>query len=337
MSINYILRYFLLLFMPVMLGAQDSKTSWFDELHQDKIVSVVVYTKMDSLLSSNYNLGEYPAEFFFKDGPLKGQSWDVKLSQRGKFRRRICDFPPLKMTVSKKQLKKEELRRKYNDYKLVTHCLDDKSAKVHIMKEYLAYRIYNLLSPSSFRVQLLQIDYHDTHGYQHIKKQFGILIEDEDQMAKRINGKVRDTLNLQTNSFQRMNVNVHALFQYMIGNSDWSIIQNRNCKLVELEEEASFVVVPYDFDFSGLVEASYAIPNVDYEHTSITDRIFLGDASDEDMEDCKQQFLEQQNIIIDYCKRFHHLKKRERKRIGRYLDGFFEELESGSLCYPDDL
>ena len=104
------------------------------------------------------NTEKHPAVFSFTDQSGAVQTWNIKVNLRGKFRRTRCEnLAPLKLNFKKSELKAAGLA-KFDDMKLVTHCMSSKSdAKALLQKEYLAYRLYNELTENSYRVQLLKI------------------------------------------------------------------------------------------------------------------------------------------------------------------------------------
>ena len=50
-----------------------------------------------------------------------------------------------------------------------------------------------------------------------------------------------------------------SIFQYMIGNLDWSVLKSHNIALFR-REDGTIIPLPFDFDYSGLVNAEYAVP-----------------------------------------------------------------------------
>lgn len=164
---------------------------------------------------------------------------------------------------------------KYDDMKLVPQCVDDRVEAADLLKrEYMAYRLFNELTPYSFRVQLLRITYVDS-GTGKKRRQWAFLIEDTAQLKARIGAeKCKDCYNLPPDSFHQQATRVVSVFQYMIGNNDWSLNNMRNVKLLKVKGKV--VPVPYDFDFSGLVNASYAMPDPELGITMRRERVFLG-------------------------------------------------------------
>ena len=140
-----------------------SGQSIFDLLNQQTLVEMTLVAELDSLINERRTNHYSKANLTYKDGAGIDRKYEVGVKPRGKFRRRVCDFPPLKLKFSKDQLEAAGLS-KHNDLKLVTHCMEaDEYNESLIMKEYLAYKMYNELTPNSFRVQLVRITYQDKH------------------------------------------------------------------------------------------------------------------------------------------------------------------------------
>lgn len=258
-------------------------------------------------------------------------SWNIRLKARGKYRRRICDFPPIKLKFEKEELAENGLK-KHNDYKLVTHCLNDYQGRENVLREYLTYQLYQVYSERYFRTQLVKVKYIDSQSNKKFSR-LGIIIEDEETVAKRLEGKVCDEcFSTPKDSFQLENVHTAALFQYMIGNADWSIMLNRNLKIMRCKITDTFFLVPYDFDFSGLVNASYAIPNSDYGHKSIRERVFLGFSDNpSELKPYTEKFIERKDEAYKLVKGFKKLSSTSRKDILDYLDTFYASLKDNSF------
>ena len=208
----------------------------------------------------------------------------VDTRARGNFRRakKNCNFPPLRLDFPTGQME-GTLFEGQDKLKLVTPCNDGRDDyQRYVLSEYLAYRILNLLTPASFRVRLVEITYEDTSGDYDTRTKIGFLIEDEDEMAARQRGTIEEVTQFHpARSFAEYSVLV-AMFNYMIGNTDWSPVYFHNVKLVRTEE-AQYLTVPYDFDFSGTVDARYATvdPSLHDQIRTVTRRLYRGFCRDE--------------------------------------------------------
>jgi hypothetical protein len=200
-------------------------------------------------------------------------SMPVKIKTRGHFRKlkSNCTWPPLLINFIKKDIPKLSPFQGQDKLKLVMPCRGDE----YVVREWLLYKLYNLITPKSFKARLVRVTMDDS-----IKKKqnsfYGILLEDEEQMAHRnkavIVEKTRlNPLNTEPNAFLTM-----AVFQYMIGNTDWSVQFQQNVTLLAKDSLGIPTTVPYDFDHAGLVDAPYAKPTEELEMNAVTERRYRG-------------------------------------------------------------
>jgi hypothetical protein len=140
--------------------------------------------------------------------------------------------------------------RSLKKLKLVCGCETSNDDEQLIIKEYLAYKMYNLLTEKSFRVRLVKIKYEDTRGKIKPYTQFGFLLEDVDELAARNKCVEVEGGQWLTESTDRDQMTLVAIFEYMIGNTDWSVPHYHNVKLMRLVSSpiAPPYVVPYDFN-----------------------------------------------------------------------------------------
>ena len=189
------------------------------------------------------------------EGKANEYSCSLDVGIRGNFRRnpQNCDFPPLKLDFFRKKDPPPGAFAGQNKLKLVTHCEDSD----HVILEYLVYKLYNIVSPHSYRVRLADITYQDAKGVLPIIEEKGFFIEEDDRMVERIGGVglVADTIYPEQAS--RKELTTLYMFNFMIGNLDWDIPLLKNLDVVDMGEEIAPIVVPYDFDFSELVDPPY--------------------------------------------------------------------------------
>jgi hypothetical protein len=199
-------------------------------------------------------------------------SMPIRLRGRGNARRQICSFVPLRLDLPKEQTRNTVLDG-HGPIDLGTHCSN--SFEELVLREYAAYRIYNLLTPRSFRARLVKATYVDAASKKPMTTRFGMFIEDEDDVAKRMEGRIVDLAGVTFNRVDPDTMVLMSLFEYMIGNTDMSMYKKHNVRLVQTPAGLRFPV-PYDFDYSGLVDASYAIPAKHFGIATVRDRLYLG-------------------------------------------------------------
>jgi len=203
----------------------------------------------------------------------------VDTRTRGNFRRnkQNCNFPPLRLDFPTRQMEGTVFEDQ-DKLKLVTPCHHDRDDyQNYVMDEYLVYRLLNVLTPHSFRVRLVEITYEDVNGEYDTRTKMGFLIEDEDAMAERSRATLEEVTQFHpARTKSEFSVTV-ALFNYMIGNTDWSPVYFHNVKLIRTET-AEFLTVPYDFDFSGMVSARYATvdPSLQNRIRRVRNRLYRG-------------------------------------------------------------
>ena len=300
----------------------------FDLLAQNKITEVTITTAFSTFLENKRHTGYLDGKFTFEPSEGVAMTVPVRLRLRGRYRRMKCQFPPLKLKFRKTDLAAHGLNG-FNELKLVTHCLDDEeTSRELVAREYLAYRLFNILCENSFRAQLVDVTYRNTKGKPKKIKGLGILIEDADEVAHRLHGKLNDTMGIPDSCFNKRQEALVALFQYMIGNTDWSTQLNRNVKLVQVSETDIFPV-PYDFDFCGLVDAPYALPKNNIGQLTVRQRVFQGHAKcSADLHDIVHHFMEKKEEILTEVEHFDLLGEDSRKDMTDYLMEFFAAIET---------
>ncbi|MCB0632648.1 MAG: hypothetical protein R2824_17850 [Saprospiraceae bacterium] len=322
------LKFLLLFLLPAgaLLAAEGpSEKSIMDVLSYKEVVNVQLSFDLEALMADRATDEKHAAQLSFKDENGNVQDWDLKVNVRGKFRRVKCnELPPLKLNFKKKDLEAAGLAT-YDDFKLVTYCVDDYNmAKELLLKEYLVYKMYNELTEQSFRVQLLNITYKDSKTGSK-KRQMGFLIEDAAQLRARINADKSEVV--RATEEERFNPEITrmvALFEYMIGNADWEITYSKNVKYVTKND--ILVPIPYDFDFSGLVGASYATYSQrQYGQLKLQDRVYLGfERSTSDLKATMAYFEEKKDDLYRVIYSFKRLNPDTRDQMVRYLETFFK-------------
>lgn len=303
-----------------------TQQSFFDRLVTPEITRFTLTFDIDGLSDMKRSDEYFPATFSHN-----GEKWDAEIKVRGRYRRRVCDFPPLKLKLNKDMLEAAGLQR-HNKFKLVTHCSDNFDNDDNVLREHMAYELYNLMTGEGYRTQLVEVTYRHAYTGESVKR-YGILIEDTDEMAQANGGEeCDDCFNIDADRYEEGTREQVAMFQYMIGNSDYGIRTPRNTKHVQQQAGGAFKVVPYDFDFSGLVNAEYAIPNPNYQQESITDRVFVWEYNQAPQLDATiQQFLAKEDAAISLVENFPNLTKRSKREITKYLGEFFDSLRDGTF------
>ncbi len=256
----------------------------------------------------------------------------VTLRARGLTRLDVCDFPPLRIGFDKAAAKRTAFRGAGN-LKMVTHCLKREKFEAYPVKEYIGYRIYNLVTEKSYRVQGLDVRYVDTDNGD-VTERFAFLIEDPDDVAKR-NDLVK--LDIERTIPPMLDADADSLFmvfQYLIANLDWSVLSGpepvccHNVRLIGTAPDARPVyALPYDLDSSGLVDAHYASPPDNLRVRDVRQRLFRGFCMhNEAVPGAVQAFIGQREAIFALFENETRLDERDRERAIGFVEQFYEEV-----------
>ena len=260
---------------------------------------------------------------------VDGVTTELAVRVRGKSRLRLCRFPPLRLRFSDSE-SVSPLFDGLGKVKLVTHCNTGKKASGNnVLNEYLAYRIFNLLSEQSYRVRLLRITYGDTdRKMKKLDRQYyGYAIEPTKHLVKRTGGELLEVDGVR---YTRLAVRETALlnaFQYLIGNSDWSLVTAENeeycCHNVDLVAAGDeWFLVPYDFDLAGLVDARYRST---FKVNQTRRRVYGGYCKTpiEQMGAALDELSELEDEIIDLARQVPSSDEKSAHRRIEYLADFF--------------
>jgi len=262
----------------------------------------------------------------------------VQLSVRGLTRSKseVCPFPPLRVEFTKKP-PANSLFRGQKGLKLVTHCRAPENFQQYLLLEYGAYKMYKVLTPDSFNVRLAMIDY-ASEDDKAITSRLGFFIEDVDDVASR-NGqkRLRGANRVSVRQIDPAASERYALFQYMIGNLDWAMNAApagadccHNSRLVGIKgATVGLVPVPYDFDFSGLVNAPYAVPPPVVKVANVRVRRYRGFcAHNAQAQAAAADLVAHRASLLAILDQIPQLDYTPRQRASSYLGDFFDHAGS---------
>lgn len=248
--------------------------------------------------------------------------FEIELKARGNMRKGHCDLPPLRFKFSKDNYDHHKI-------KLVHCCRDDDNFEDYLLGEYIAYRMMNVLTDTSFRVQLLRITYHDIGGNEKDFTRFAFLLEHKDQLAERLGVRIHEFPLVSEGKLRRSQLNLVTFFEYMIANTDWATKTKHNLEILIDTTNSELIAVPYDFDYSGFVQTPYAVPQDEAPIPHVSVRFNRGYCMEkEDAALLRQKFLTLQGEIMELCENLPGLSEKYRKRRCRYMSKFFNWLEN---------
>ena len=249
----------------------------------------------------------------------------LRIKPRGQFRKGHCSYAPFWLNIRKADIVNENLQE-VKKFKVVTKCKGGKDYSEYVLKEYLTYKIYNLLSPVSFRVRLVHLKYIDTGRKNKETDSWGFLIEPEEMMAERIDAIVIKNDEISMRFMRKEEMDLAALFQYMVGNPDYSIAGRHNMKLLGLPGfgTVGYTPVPYDFDYTGLVNTEYALPGENLGITTVRQRYFLGPCrEDQEYQVAIDHIHSHREEILELVSDFPYMSDRHKNEMIAYLEDYF--------------
>lgn len=212
-----------------------------------------------------------PGKLLTKDG----KSYEVEIRPRGRYRRKVSQIPPMKIRFSHREMETAGLDS-LNEIKIALPAFDSEAGNELIVKEYLAYRLFEKLSDAHFRARLIKLTIKDTFDPKSKpKKMYAIFVEDEEEVAARLGGVPEEEFGVPIEQYETQQAALVAMFQYLIGNTDWDFSMHRNVQLIKMKETGKITVLPYDFDFSGFVSAPYAVPSSDSGLKTVRERFLM--------------------------------------------------------------
>ena len=274
----------------------------------------------------------HPVQLTYKGADGAQHTFDAEVTLRGITRRRICNFPPLKLHFDKKKMKGTEFRGN-KSLKLVTYCDTNSKYEQYYIKEFLTYRIYNLITEYSLRAKPMVIEYKDSERDSQSITRFGFLIEDVDDMAKRNDLKKLVIPSVPYRDLETVTTSQLSLFQYMIGNLDWAATSGpkddsccHNSRLIGAGDDVDpKFAVPYDFDSSGLVDAHYAAPPDGLRIKNIRQRLYRGFCvNNDELPRTIARFNEKKTDILSLFQNNAHLTDYMRDKSIDYIEDFYK-------------
>ncbi|ALW86373.1 hypothetical protein AUC43_15535 [Hymenobacter sedentarius] len=293
---------------------------------RDDVVELTLDLPLDAVLDDRgATTGLHPAVLSYRDATAGPKTLAVQVKVRGNRRKdpAVCGFPPL-LVKFPPEATPSHIFGPVGELKLITHCLSD----TYTLREYLVYKLYNALTDMSFRTRLCLITYRDSRGRRSTMVHYAFFLENADALARRNQAtEVPKRLFIGMENMNQTAMATMAVFQYMIGNTDWSVPYRHNIRLLTQNVQHPPVPVPYDFDYSGLVMAPYAVPPEQLGITSVRQRLFRGyDFPPQTYALVRDLFNSRRAAMYNVYLACPYLSLEEKEFATRYLDGFYKTL-----------
>ena len=283
---------------------------------------------------------ELDGKFAYTDADGAAVELDVKVRTRGKFRAQedVCEFAPLRLNFRASQVA-DTLFAGQDKLKLVTHCdTDSNRYEQTVITEYLAYRILNVMTDFSYRVRLLQIRYIFADSNDTIRS-YGFLIERDKRVAARLGLERMSVPKLEVADLEADYGNLVSLFQFLIGNTDFSpiaVAEGEDCchnHTPFAALDTAVYSIPYDFDMCGIVDAPHAKPNRRFRLRDVRQRLYRGRCTNNELlPSTLERYRERRSQLEALINDQAELSKLTRRRTRDYLKSFYRIIDDPKLA-----
>ncbi|MGH7607189.1 MAG: hypothetical protein ACREME_07605 [Gemmatimonadales bacterium] len=306
------------------VGAQDAPSQPL--FARDEPLHLTLATDLRALLRDRgEEPDEYPATLRWTTPAGDTGSVDVELRTRGIFRLKRCAFPPLRLDVPRSRVDGTPFAGQ-DKLKIVTHCRDGQLYEQNLLHEYALYRIFNVLTDRSFRARLARVTYVDTVRADTTTR-YAFLIEADEAVARRLGAEVLENPTVHDLLIEAEHMTLVAVFQYLIGNTDWSVWGRHNIAITR-DPAGTLLAFPYDFDFAGVISAPYATPAPQLNIRSVRERVYRGFCQpDSLLQSVLARFRAARESIYAAVRAVPDLEEREVRQTLEYFDRFYRTID----------
>jgi len=331
------MKYFTILLLFILSGltlaAQApsvAPSTIFEKLTASEAIELTLETDLTTFVAQKKTNNYMPGTLRTKDG----KTYKVEVRPRGRYRRKVSKIPPMKIRFDEKELQAENLDT-LNEIKIALPSVHTEQGNELIVKEYLAYRMFEKVSDAYFRARLVKLTLIDTNEKGSGKKKlYAIFIEDEEEVSQRLNGVPEDEYGIKMEKFEQEQAALVVMYQYLIGNTDWDFPMHRNVELIKKKENEKMLVLPYDFDFSGLVSAPYASPSSDSGVKTVRDRYLMSNGIDaEALKSATNLLKTKEKEFYKLC-RSKYLSSETSSSMVKFLESFYKNMEGKDVPPP---
>jgi hypothetical protein len=298
------------------------------------VLEVRIVAPLATILADRSQESEYhPGTLAYVDDRGDSVVLDIRAKTRGHFRLqpRICDFPSLHLNFEREQVE-QTLFAGQNRIAIVTHCRDDESDfEQFTLQEYLIYRSLNELTNRSVRVRLARATYVDADGKRDALTRYMFFLEPFDMAAARHGWAILEVPAVPPSEHDPFGLPLVEVFQFLIGNTDWSPFEKstdgyccHNGKLIGTMAGPVFLL-PYDFDWSGVISAPYARPAPKVGVRNVRQRRYWGICRPaEEFAPVFEHFNDRRQAMYELWRGQEGLEQRRLERSLDYFDEFYE-------------
>jgi hypothetical protein len=310
-----------------------SKSTLFEE---NTPISIEVFVNKRKLLKDVGDDRKYhPAivKHVETDGNIKEMK--IEIQTRGNFRRNpeTCNMAPLHFKIPKEARNDKNIFSGQKKLKLVVPCRQfSEKFQEYVILEYLVYQTYQLIADTALRTRLVNISLTDSLKADKPQNFTGFFIEELDQFSQRTNGLIKEFKRFHPKQVYPYQMIMLDVFQYFIGNTDWSVEVGHNINLLFFDQMVYPYAIPFDFDWSGLVNASYAVPSPVLGINNVQQRLFRGyERKIEDYSNIIQIFNDKKEAIYKLFQNSELLSQKTKSATISYFDDFYQTINNPKL------
>lgn len=318
----------LLIYFCLVSYASGQDLSFLHHIRQDSAIDLYLRADWKKIEKTKKEKLYMPCEL--QTQSFSGDSISIlaQVRTRGHMRLEMCSFPPLKLKIDKSELTKYDLAP-LDEMDIVHRCHDGIVYNQCLLREYLAYKIWEEISPYHFKTQLVRMHYLNPDGSSAHESNYAFLVENSEEVVDRLGGRRYKTPIISKASLDKRVFLTVALFEFMIGNTDWYIPSRHNLDFVALPGHTLLVTIPYDFDYSGLVGAPYAVAHEKLKLPSVDVRYYQGWCHPEpEVDEALKNFLAQKEDILSLPRSIEGLDEKSIKHAISYISEFYDIIEN---------
>ncbi len=291
----------------------------------DSVLPITLRTDLRTLLRDKDTLA-----FTWRDATISYAEGDsqvtlpIKVHTRGGYRLLHCEFPPIRLGFDDSTTR-GTLLRGLRRPKLVTHCAAPRYYDQFTLQEYAIYRVLRLFTPVSLSARLLRVTYEDVNGKMDPVTRWAFVTEDPERLVRRLRATALTQQGMKIGTLSPSHAALLGVFEYFIGNTDWSMPGLHNIALLRLKDTT--YAVPFDFDWAGVVETPYAKPAPILPTSTVRERIYRGYCQGpEALEPVLARFEALRDSIVAIYRGLPDLEPRRLERTERYYDEFYRAI-----------
>ncbi len=295
----------------------------------DEVLHLKLTGRLNELFTDRSdNMVYHPLLLQYQGEDSNVVSIHIKAKARGNFRRlkENCRWPPILLNFPKGEKVKNSIFKNQGKLKLVVPCQGDE----YVIREWLVYKLYNIITTKSFRARLVQVEFEDSLQQRKNETHYCFLLEDEKQVAERNHAVLLNKKMLPMEKTNIVEFTKMAVFEYMIANTDWSVPYLQNIKLISRDSTSVPTAIPYDFDHAGIVNAPYAGAAPELEISSILERIYRGYCNNDQLSFAEtfEFFNKHKDDFYKVYTNCPLLNAKYVKFVTKFLDAFYKTINS---------